>query len=385
MDASFLSEEQKLLSESARKFTAAEIIPAAAALDESSVFPKEIIAKAHSMGLLNFSIPAEYGGSALSYFDTCLLIEELAYGCAGVTTSMVANDLALIPIVLSGTDEQKKKFISPITSAAAYASFCLSEPGAGSDVAGMRTRLTKVEGGYEINGSKQWITNGGVASQFTVFATIDPDLAHKGICCVVVAADSAGITLGHHENKMGQRCSNTVSVNFEKVFVPESNMIGAEGEGFVVAMRTLDATRPMTATIAVGIARRALEEATKYALERKQFSQAIASFQSIQNMIADAATEIDAARLLTLRSARLLDEGRPSSLESSMAKRFSADSAMKIATDAVQIFGGYGYTKEYPVEKLMRDAKLMQIYEGTSQIQRLVIARELFDKAKQKS
>ena len=249
----------------------------------------------------------------------------------------------------------------------------------------MRTRITKVDGGYELSGSKQWITNGGVASQFTVFATLDPALKHKGICCLVVPADADGITLGHHENKMGQRCSNTVSVVFDKVFVPELNMIGAEGEGFVVAMRTLDATRPMTATIAVGIARRALEEATKYALDRKQFSQAIASFQSIQNMIADAATEIDAARLLTLRSARLLDEGKPSSLESSMAKRFSADSAMKITTDAVQIFGGYGYTKEYPVEKLMRDAKLMQIYEGTSQIQRLVIARELFDKAKQKS
>lgn len=376
-----LSEEQKLLQESARKFAKAEIIPHAARLDESAEFPEEIIAKAHALGLLNLSIPTEYGGSGLSNLDTAVVIEELAYGCSGVTTSMVVNDLALLPIVLAGSEQQKKNFIASHTAKPRHFSFCLSEPNAGSDVAGMRTRLRKVDGGYALSGEKQWITNAGHAAQFSVFATLDPSLGHKGICCVVVDASAEGIRVGTHENKMGQRCSNTASVVFEDVFVPEANRIGAEGEGFKIAMQTLDASRPMTAIIAVGIARRAFEEALNYATQRKQFSQAIASFQSVQNMLADAATEIDASRLLTLRSAALLDAGLPSSLESSMAKRFSADAAMKICTDAVQIFGGYGYTKDYPVEKLMRDAKLMQIYEGTSQIQRLVIARELLSHA----
>ncbi|MFN8392453.1 MAG: acyl-CoA dehydrogenase family protein [Bdellovibrionota bacterium] len=372
-----LSPEQILLRDTVRKFSRTEIIPVAASFDRSGDFPKELIEKARSLGFVNLSLPDEYGGSGLSYVDCCLVVEELAYGCSGVTTSCVVNDLALIPIHLAGTHEQKEKFIGGITGGGKFASFCLSEPGAGSDVAGLSTRLTKVDGGYELTGAKQWISNGGVASQYTVFATLDPALGHKGICCVVVPADAAGVSHGHHEDKLGQRASNTTSVIFEKVQVPESARIGKEGEGFSIAMRTLDLSRPFTAMIAVGIAQRALDCALEYAGQRKQFGKPIGEFQMVGAMLADAATDIAAARWLTLHSAALADQKKRSSLESSMAKRFAADMAMRVTTDAVQIYGGYGYTKEYPVEKLMRDAKLMQIYEGTSQVQRVVIAREL--------
>ncbi len=379
-----LSEEQVLLRDSVAKFVKKEIIPVAASLDETSEFPSDLIQAAHRLGFLNITIPEPLHGSGLSNLDSSIVIEELAYGCAGVTTSIVVNDLALVPIIVGGNEEQKKEFVGAICKDGKLASFCLSEPGAGSDAGGLRSRLTKVDGGYTLSGSKQWITNGGKASQYTVFATIDPEKKHKGICCVVVPATAKGVSHGPHENKLGQRCSNTTTVQFDEVFVPDSALIGAEGEGFRIAMKTLDITRPMTASIAVGIARRALEEAIAYAAERKQFGRAIAEFQAIQMMIADAATEVDAARLLTHRSARLLDSGVPCSLESSMAKRFAADTAMKVSVDAVQVFGGYGYTKEYPVEKLMRDAKLLQIYEGTSQIQRLVIARDLFERQSEK-
>lgn len=371
------NESQNILVDTVKKFARDEIIPKALELDEKSSFPKEIISKAKDLGFLNMCVPDAYSASGLSSLDAILLIEQLAYGCAGVTTSIVANDLALAPIVIGGSEDQKKRYVQSVVESGAIVSFCLSEPGSGSDAASLSSRLTKVEGGYSLTGAKQWITNGGYAEQFTVFATLDPTLKHKGICCVVVDAKAKGVSTGHHENKLGQRCSNTVSVNFDNVFIESDRLIGKEGEGFSIAMKTLDFTRPMTAAIAVGIAKRALDEALFYAKERKQFSQPIFNFQSIQHMLADAATEIEAARLLTLQAAWLADQGKKNSFQSSMAKRFAADMAMKVTTDAVQIFGGYGYTKEYPVEKLMRDAKLMQIYEGTSQIQRLVIAKEL--------
>jgi acyl-CoA dehydrogenase len=243
----------------------------------------------------------------------------------------------------------------------------------------MTTTIREEGDHYVINGAKQWITNGGFATQYTVFATSDRTKKHKGISCVIVPANLPGIARGHHENKMGQRCSNTTTVTFSDVRVPKANRIGKEGEGFKVAMQTLDASRPMTAIIAVGIARKALECATAYAKERKQFNQAISQFQGIQFILADMATHIEGARLLTMKAAAMLDAGVPATLQSSMAKRFAADIAMQVTTDAVQVFGGYGYTKDYPVEKLMRDAKLMQIYEGTSQIQRIVIARHLLE------
>ena len=372
-----LNEEQSIFQESAKKFAEKEIMPVAAECDEKSELPVSVIEKAYDMGLMNLLVPEQFGGAGVSNLDACFITEEFARGCSGITTSCAANDLALAPIVIGGTDEQKERLIKHVAESKALVSFCLSEPGAGSDVAGMSTKLEKVEGGYKLTGNKQWITNGGLAKQYTVFARLDGSARHEGICCVVVPAGSEGISTGEHEDKLGQRASNTTTVSFDGVFVPEENLIGDEGKGFALAMKTLDLTRPITAIIAVGIARRALECALEYSKERKQFGRSISDFQGIQFMLADAATELDAARLLTLRAAWMKDEGIRNSLESSMAKRFSADSAMKIALDAVQIYGGYGYTKEYPVEKLMRDAKLLQIYEGTSQIQRVVIAREL--------
>jgi acyl-CoA dehydrogenase len=372
-----LNEEQLALQNLAKKFTEQEINPVTALFDESGDFPSAIIAKAYNSGLLNLLQPAENGGADLSIVDACIIVEELAAGCAGFATSMVANDLALLPIKLGGTPKQQEIYIGELIDQKKLASFCLSEPNAGSDAGGLATTIVSDGDGYRITGSKQWITNGGVADQYTVFATIDKSKYHKGICCIVVPANAEGITKGHHENKLGQRCSNTVGISFDKVFVPKEALIGDIGEGFKLAMKTLDLSRPLTAIIAVGIARSALNHSLQYAKERKQFNQAIATFQGVQFMLADMATEIVASRLLTLHSATLLDKGVKATLESSMAKRFAADACMKITTDAVQIFGGNGYTKDYPVEKLMRDAKLLQIYEGTSQIQRLVIAREL--------
>lgn len=372
-----LSAEQESLREIAFRFASEKIRPAAPGLDERAEFPKNLIQEGHSLGLINVTLPVEFGGSGLSIFDACLVIEEIAWGCSGFATSMVANDLALTPIRIGGSDEQKRRFIEPIASKSELASFCLTEPGAGSDAAGLQTTVEDGGDSWIINGSKQWITNAGHASQYTVFATADRTKKHKGICCLAVPRNTPGISVGHHENKMGQRCSDTCRVTFDNVRVPKDHMIGGVGEGFGIAMKTLDASRPMTAAIAVGIGRAACEHAVAYSKERKQFGSTISTFQGIQFMLADMATGVDAARLLTWRSAWLLDQGQPASLESSMAKRFSADTAMSVATDAVQIYGGYGYTKEYPVEKLMRDAKLLQIYEGTSQIQRVVIARDL--------
>ncbi|NBW40970.1 acyl-CoA dehydrogenase [bacterium] len=372
-----LNEEQQALRDEAKKFTTGEITPHAAALDESAQFPRDILKKAQSLGLMNLTLDESLGGTGLNLFNTCLILEEISAGCAGVATSLVANDLALTPISLYGTPEQKDLFIGKLISEQKFASFCLSEPGAGSDASGLSTAITSDGDSYVLNGQKQWITNGGEASQYTVFATHDKEKRHKGISCIVVPADTPGVSCGAHENKMGQRCSNTVSVTFENARVPKNNLIGEEGKGFAIAMHTLDVSRPMTAILAVGVARAAFEHARSYAKERSQFSQPIANFQGIQFMLADMATNIDAARLLTWRSAELVDAGERSPLQSSMAKRFAADMCMEATTNAVQIFGGYGYTKDYPVEKLMRDAKLLQIYEGTSQIQRVVIAREL--------
>jgi acyl-CoA dehydrogenase len=376
-----LTEEQRALQATARRFASQKIAPLAGKLDEESLFPKELIQEAGKLGLNNLLLDPEYGGIGLSLVDATLIVEELAVGCSGVATSLVANDLALLPIHLVGSKDQKKRFIGALVEESLLASFCLSEPGAGSDAGGLATTI-EYDGDYcVINGSKQWITNGGVAAQYTVFATFDKKLKHKGIACVVVPGDAKGVICGSHENKMGQRCSNTVPLTFDAVRVPRDHLIAPQGEGFKVAMQTLDLSRPLTASIAVGIAQSALQHAITYAKERKQFGTAIGTFQSIQNMLADMATDIMAARLLTLSSAALLDRKEHATLQSSMAKLFAADMAMKATTDAVQIYGGNGYTKDYPVEKLMRDAKLMQIYEGTSQIQRLVIARELLNQS----
>ena len=371
------TEEQKALQSAARKFAKEVIRPQAARLDEAAEFPQAIIAQAFELGLLNMTLPAEVGGPALPHLAQALLVEEIAWGCAGVATSIVANDLANLPIELAGSEEQKKRLLTPFTERLKLASFGLTEPGAGSDVAGLSTTARKVGDEYVLNGAKCFITNGGVADQYTIFATLDRSLRHKGLACFVLEGRPQGLTVGRHENKMGQRASNTVALTLEDVVVPAKNRIGAEGQGFDIAMRTLDNSRPLTAVMSVGIARAALEHAVEYVGQRTQFGKKIAEFEAVQFMLADMATEIEAARLLVWESAWLLDQGQRNTLVSSHAKRFAADMAMRVTTDAVQLFGGYGYIKDYPVEKLMRDAKLIQIYEGTSQIQRLVIAREL--------
>ncbi len=372
-----LSDDEKALQDTAKKFARDVMRPKAQEYDEKSEFPKDIIQKAWELGLMNMTIPTEYGGVGLPHFSQVVVGEELAWGCAGMATSMIANDLALLPIEIGGSDEQKKRFLTPFTETFKLASFGLTEPSAGSDVASLRCTARREGDFYVVNGQKQWITNGEFADQYTLFVTTDPAKRHKGITCLVMEGRPKGFSTGKHENKMGQRASNTVTLTFEDVKIPVANRIGQEGEGFMIAMATLDNSRPLTAIFAVGNARAAMEHAIEYAKLRQQFGKPIAEFQGIQFMLADMATDIHAARLLTWQSAWMLDAGEKNTLVSSHAKRFAADMAMKVTTDAVQVFGGYGYSKEYPVEKLMRDAKLIQVYEGTSQVQRMVIAREL--------
>lgn len=372
-----LSSEQIALRDTARKFAREAMAPKAKEYDRTGEFPREVIARAFELGLINMTLPQDLGGLGLSHFEQVLVAEELAAGCVGITTSIIANDLALLPILIGGTGEQKQRLVAPFTESLRFASFCLTEPGAGSDVAGLSTTATRDGDDYILSGSKMWITNGDVADQYTVFATVDKSAGRKGISCFVVEGRPEGLTIGAHEDKLGQRASNTVAVTLENVRVPARNRIGQEGQGWEIAMATLDNSRPLTAIMAVGVGRAAMEHSIDYARERKQFGQAIANFQGIQFLIADMGAELHAARLLSWQAAAQLDAGERNTLVSSYAKRMAADTAMKVCTDAVQVFGGYGYSKEYPVEKLFRDAKLIQIYEGTSQVQRLVIAREL--------
>ncbi|NOK39446.1 acyl-CoA dehydrogenase [Corallococcus exercitus] len=373
-----LSESQRALQDAARKYARDVVRPKAPHYDETSDFPKDLISAAFELGLLNMAIPSEYNGVGLTHLEQVIVCEELAWGCAGVATSLIANDLANLPIILSGTDDQKKRLLAPFGEKLKLSCFCLTEPAAGSDVAAMGTTARREGDEYVLNGSKCFITNAGYADQFTVFATLDKGKKHKGITCFVVEGRPQGLTTGKHENKMGQRASNTTTVTFDEVRVPAKNRIGEEGEGFKIAMATLDNSRPLTASISIGIARAALEHSLEYSAQRHTMGKPIREHQAVQFMLAEMAMNTHAARLLTYESAQVLDEGQRNTLQSSYAKCFAADMAMKVATDAVQVFGGYGYMKEYPVEKLMRDAKLIQVYEGTSQVQRLVIAKELF-------
>jgi acyl-CoA dehydrogenase len=376
MDLSF-SEEQQALAQTARDFTRKEIIPRAGHFDETGEFPKEILKKAWDTGLMNVEIPEQYGGLGGTCLDNCLVQEEVSFGCSGINTSMAANCLGATPLLVAGSEEQKQKYLTRLTKEYSFCAYCCSEPDAGSDVAGMRTRVTKHGDEYVLNGQKRWITNGGVAGWYTVFATFDPALKHKGIACFVVDASTPGVKAGRKENKMGQRASNTTDVIFEDVKLPKTALVGPEDGGFKIAMRTFDKSRPWIAATAAGVIRRSLEESRAYSLERKTFGVPIAQHQAVQFMLAEMAIAYEATRLLTHKAAWMVDKGDLSSIVSSYAKAYGADAAMRCSTDAVQIFGGYGYTKEYPVEKLMRDAKLLQIYEGTSQIQRIVIARNV--------
>jgi len=371
------SDEEKQLVDTAREFARKEIIPVAGELDEHGTFPADICKKAWETGLMNCEIPEAVGGLGLTCLAHCLVLEEISYGCTGVNTTLAANMLGTMPIIIAGTDAQKREYLGRLLAEPIFAAYCCSEPDAGSDVAGMKTHYKKVGDDYVITVQKRWITNGGVASFYSVFAREEGTTRHKGVTCFVVDRKTPGVSVGKKENKMGQRCSNTTDVIFEEVKVGKANIIGTEGEGFKVAMRSFDRTRPWIAAGAAGIIRRALDESRKYALERKTFGVPIAQHQAIQFMLAEMAIAYEATRLLCHKAAAGIDAGRPDTIISSYAKAYSADAAMRAATDAVQIFGGYGYTKEYPVEKLMRDAKLLQIYEGTSQIQRMVIARNV--------
>jgi acyl-CoA dehydrogenase len=370
-----LTDEQKNLREMAHDFAVKEIRPVAWEYDRDGTWPQDIIEKAWAVGLMNSHIPEEYGGAGAGYLDGCVIEEELSWGCSGIQTSLGCNGLASTPVLIGGSEEIKKEYLGRLTEAPLLASFCLTEPDAGSDVSGMRTTAELRGDKYVLNGSKCFITNGGYANWYTVFAKTDKDAGHRGISAFVVPRD-AGVVVDKKEDKLGQRASNTATVSFNDVEIPVENLLGEENKGFKIAMMTLDRTRPGVAAMAVGIARAAFEFATNYSLERVQFGVPIAMHQAIQFMIADMATGIEAARLLTWKSAVLLDQGERNTLVSSHAKRFAADTAMKVATDAIQVYGGYGFIKDYPVEKLFRDAKIMQLYEGTSQIQRLVIARE---------
>ncbi len=370
-----LSEEQTMIRDLARDFAQNEIAPKAAHHDQTGEFPREICQKAFDIGLLNPSIPEEYGGAGMPCVAECIIAEELAAACSGISTAMMVNTLATAPVVMGASDEQKKKWIQPMTEKLTFAAYGVTEPGAGSDVQGITTTAVKKGNDYVINGQKMWISGAGVADWFFVLAYTKKESGIRGMSAFIVPADAEGITVGKKEDNMGQRASDTRSITFEDVVVPEENRIGGEGKGWMLAMAAFDHTRPPVAAGAVGVARAAMEHAIRYAKERRAFGVAIQRHQSVAFMIADMAKDIDAARLLVWRAADKYDQGKKNSYEAACAKAFAADSAMRICVDAVQIFGGYGFNKEYPVEKLMRDAKIFQIYEGTSQIQRLIISK----------
>ncbi|WP_407658726.1 acyl-CoA dehydrogenase family protein [Leptospira paudalimensis] len=374
-----ITDEQKALRELARDFAKNEMIPKAEHHDHTGEYPKEILKKAFDVGLMNMHIPAEYGGAGLGVLDELIASEELFYGCSGMATAILANNLALAPVLLGADDYVMKKFIQPMTENFTLAAYAVTEPGAGSDVAGIRTTAKRVGDEYIINGSKMWITNAGHADWFFVLAKTDPNAGHKGMTGFIVDAKTPGIIVGKKEKNMGQRCSDTRGVTFEDVKVPKENMIGKEGEGFKIAMGAFDQTRPAVAIGAVGVARAALDHSIRYANTRNAFGKPISVNQGVSFMIAEMARDIEAGRLLCWQSAWLIDNGFRNTYQASIAKVFCADMAMRVTTDAVQIFGGYGFNEEYPVEKLMRDAKIFQIYEGTSQIQRVIISKFLND------
>jgi acyl-CoA dehydrogenase len=372
-----LSDEQKALVESARRFARERIAPVAAECDREARFPKDVFEAAHELGLVNATVPSEYGGAELGELMNALIAEQLAWACTGIQTSMLANTLALTPILLAGNDDQKKKYLGMLTSAPLFASYCTTEPSGGSDVAGLRTTFKQHGDDFVLSGEKSWITNASFASFYTVFATSDPQKRHKGIAAFIVDRDTPGLKVGKHEDKLGQRASDTAAVHFEEVRVPKANLLAPEGEGFRLAMETFNQTRPDIGAMATGLMQRCLDESLAYARERKTFGVPIGEHQLVQAMLAEMAISTEATRLLYQKAAWNLDNGVRDPTVSSLAKAFGADRAMQCALDAVQVFGGNGYVRDYPVEKLMRDAKVLQIYEGTSQIQRVVIARNL--------
>ncbi|XP_055349451.1 medium-chain specific acyl-CoA dehydrogenase, mitochondrial-like isoform X1 [Paramacrobiotus metropolitanus] len=386
-----LTDEQKSYQEVVRKFAREEIAPRAAECDKTGEYPWDIITKAFGLGLMNLHVPQEYGGAGLGSMDACVIIEELAWGCTGMTSAIANNGLGQAPIILAGTHEQKKKYLSSMTRSTGdkpvICAYAVTEPQAGSDVAGLKTKATKnKDGSYVLNGQKMWITNSGKADWFFVLARTSDDSktpTNKAFTGFIVEANSPGVTVGRKEWNMGQRASDTRGITFEDVVIPKENVVGGEGGGFKIAMGAFDQTRPVVGACSVGLAQRAMDEAVKYSMERKTFGKFLFEHQSVGNMLADMAIGVQNARLATYRAAWEVDEGRSNTFYASMAKCYAGDVANEVAANAVQIFGGNGFNSEYPVEKLMRDAKIFQIYEGTSQIQRLIISRELIKRTLQ--
>jgi alkylation response protein AidB-like acyl-CoA dehydrogenase len=375
-----LSPEQHELRATFRRFAENEIAPHAAEADERSEYPWKSFAAYRDSGFVALGYPEAFGGDGADTLTFALLVEEVARVCGASSLFVIISKLAMTPILLGGSPELQARFVPRIASGELQASYCLSEPDAGSDVASMSTRAVRDGDYYLLRGTKAWITNAGVSDLYIVFAKTDPEAGHRGISAFVVERDTPGLTIGEPEVKMGMRGSPTCDVYLDDAQVPAANLIGEEGKGFTYAMGALDSSRPLIGVQALGIAQGALDAATRYVAERRQFGQRIADFQGIQFMLADMATQVEAARLLIYEACALLDAGDPRvSRAASMSKLFAGDTAMRVTTDAVQLFGGAGYTHRYPVERMMRDAKITQIYEGTNQIQRVVIARSLLD------
>jgi len=380
-----LNETQQEYLDLAEKFTRDEVIPAAPHYDKTGEYPWDIIKKAHSLGLMNLHVPQEYGGMGMGTLDGCLITEKVAYGCTGIMTALEANGLGAMPVIIAGNEDQKKKYLGRLIDEPLMCAYGVTEPNAGSDVAGIKTRAEKKGDEWVINGQKMWITNGGVANFYFVLARTNPDPkcpTSKAFTGFIVDRDTPGVIPGRKEINMGQRCSDTRGITFEDVVVPKENVLIGEGAGFKVAMGAFDKTRPPVAAGAVGIAQRALDEATKYATERKTFGTPIINHQAVNFMLADMAIGVESRRLCYMKAAWQADNGERNTYYASIAKCLAGDVANKAATDAVQIFGGNGFNTEYPVEKLMRDAKIYQIYEGTAQIQRIIIGREWMSIAK---
>ena len=377
-DLYYLTDEQRMIRDLARQIARERIAPLAAQTDETESFPGEQMRLLAQQGLFGIWVPEAYGGTDMGCLALSLTAEEIAWACAATATQFVVQPLGGLPILLFGTEAQKRRYLPRLATGEILAAYSLSEPNAGSDAASLRTTAVRRGDHYVLNGSKQWCSNGDHAGVITLFATVDRAKRAKGVTAFLVEPGMRGFSVGKKERKMGIRGSPTVALHLSDCMVPAENRLGEEGEGFTIAMRTLDMTRPPTGAMAVGIGQAALDASIAYAKERRQFDAPIASFQGIQFMLADMAMQVHGARLMVHHAAQMVDRGLGSNtLEASMAKCVAADMAMRVATDGVQIFGGYGYTRDYPVERFMRDAKIMQIYEGTSQIQRSVIAREL--------
>ena len=370
-----LTEEQKALQLKAREFAINEVLPVARKYDESEEFPMPVIKKAWEQSLLNSGIPKKYGGPGYGLLDACIIVEEISSACPGIATSIFDNNLGAEPIIIGGNEEQKARILGELTNEFKLIAFATSEPTMGSDVAGMKCKAEKDGNDYILNGAKFWITNGGFADYITVFATVDPEQKHKGIAAFIVDTKTEGVRLGKQIPKLGQRASNTVAVTLKNVRVPEENILAKPGRGFVLAMQTFAHTRPAIGAFATGCARSAMEYAIDYANKREAFGRPISNFQAIQQKIADMYKDIEAARLLTHKAAWEADQGLDNNMSSAVAKAFASDVVMRVTTEAIQVYGGYGYLRTYPVEKLFRDAKLYQIYEGTSEVQRIVISR----------